>query len=221
MLAKESLVVPSLLSANFANLERDIKRIESAGATILHLDVMDGHFVPNISFGTNVVKAINATTDVILDTHLMIENPDHFLEQFRDAGSDILTVHVEACTHLYRTITRIKDLGMNAGVSINPATSLNTIEEILPFTDLILVMSVNPGFGGQKFIESSLQKIISLSKIIKEKNLTTIIEVDGGIDLSTAKEVKDAGAHYFVAGNAIFGNGNIENNYSLLTSLIK
>ena len=221
MLTRDILIVPSILAANFSNLERDIKKIESAGATILHLDVMDGHFVPNISFGPSIIKAINNTTEMILDTHLMIENPDRYLEQFRDAGADIVTVHVEACSHLHRTITQIKKLGMNVGVSINPATSLNTIENILPAVDLLLVMSVNPGFGGQKFIQSSIQKINDLSKMIIAQNLTTIIEVDGGIDLSTAKMVKDAGAHYLVAGNAIFGNGNIEQNYSQLNSRIR
>lgn len=221
MLTRDILIVPSILAANFSNLERDIKKIESAGATILHLDVMDGHFVPNISFGPSIIKAINNTTEMILDTHLMIENPDRYLEQFRDAGADIVTVHVEACSHLHRTITQIKKLGMNVGVSINPATSLNTIENILPAVDLLLVMSVNPGFGGQKFIQSSIQKINDLSKMIIAQNLTTVIEVDGGIDLSTAKMVKDAGAHYLVAGNAIFGNGNIEQNYSQLHSRIR
>ena len=215
------LIAPSLLSANFSNLERDIKRIESTGAMMIHLDVMDGHFVPNISFGPIVIKAINATTDLILDTHLMIENPDQYLEQFKDAGADILTVHVEACNHLHRTILKIKELGMNAGVSINPATSLKTIEKILPLVDLVLVMSVNPGFGGQKFIESSIQKINNLSNMISAQNLTTVIEVDGGIDLNTAKMVQDAGAHYLVAGNAIFGNRNIEHNYSQLNARIK
>jgi ribulose-phosphate 3-epimerase len=221
MLKRDILIVPSLLSADFSNIKQDIKRIESTGATILHIDVMDGHFVPNISFGPIVIKAIDASTDMILDTHLMIDNPDHYLEHFRDAGADILTVHAEACTHLHRTITKIKELGMNAGVSINPATSLTAIEEILPFVDLVLIMSVNPGFGGQKFIQPSIQKISNLSKMISTKNLSTVIEVDGGIDLNTAKIVKDAGAHYLVAGNAIFGSGNIEQNYSQLISSIK
>ena len=221
MLKKEMLIAPSLLSANFSNLDQDIKRIESTGASIIHLDVMDGHFVPNISFGPIVIKAINATTDLILDTHLMIEKPDQYLEQFKDAGADIITVHVEACNHLHRTVLKIKELGMNAGVSLNPATSLKTIEEILPHVDLVLIMSVNPGFGGQKFIDSSIQKITNLSSMISEQNLTTVIEVDGGIDLNTAKMVKDAGAHYLVAGNAIFGNRNIEHNYSQLNALIK
>lgn len=221
MLKRDVLIVPSLLAADFSNIKQDIKRIESTGATILHIDVMDGHFVPNISFGPIVIKAIDASTDMILDTHLMIENPDHYLEQFRDVGADILTVHAEACTHLHRTITRIKELGMNAGVSINPATSLKEIEEILPIIDLVLIMSVNPGFGGQKFIQSSFQKIQNLSSMIASQNLTTVIEVDGGIELNNLKMVKDAGAHYLVAGNAIFGDRNIEHNYSQLNTLLK
>ncbi|MDP1677709.1 MAG: ribulose-phosphate 3-epimerase [Bacteroidota bacterium] len=221
MLKKEILIAPSLLSANFSNLEKDIERVSAAGATVLHLDVMDGHFVPNISFGPTVIKAINTSTNLILDTHLMIENPDNYLEQFRDAGSDILTVHVEACAHLNRTISKIKELGMSAGVSLNPATPLTLIEEILPFVDLVLIMSVNPGFGGQKFIQTSIEKITNLSKMISDKNLPTIIEVDGGIDLNTIKNIKNAGAHYLVAGNAVFGNRNIEQNYKQLNSLIK
>jgi len=221
MLKKEILIAPSILSANFSNLERDIKRVESAGATVLHLDVMDGHFVPNISFGPNVIKTIKTSTKMVLDTHLMIERPDNYLEQFKDAGSDILTVHAEACTHLHRTITKIKELGMYAGVSINPATPLTALEEILSFVDLVLIMSVNPGFGGQKFIQTSIQKINSLSKMISEKKLSVIIEVDGGIDLKTAKNVKDAGAQYLVAGNAVFGNGNIEQNFTQLNSIIR
>jgi ribulose-phosphate 3-epimerase len=221
MLTRDVIIAPSVLSADFSNLERDIKRLESVNVSMLHLDVMDGHFVPNISFGPSVIKAINKTTEMILDTHLMIANPDQYLEQFRDAGSDIITVHVETCTHLHRTITKIKELGINAGVSINPATSLKAIEEILPFVDLVLIMSVNPGFGGQKFISSSIQKINTLSKMISAQNLSTIIEVDGGIDVNTVKIVKDAGTHYLVAGNAIFGNGKIEQNYSQLISLVK
>jgi ribulose-phosphate 3-epimerase len=221
MLKDDILIAPSVLAANFVNLEQDIKRVESAGATILHLDIMDGHFVPNISFGPNVVKAINKISEVILDTHLMITHPDNYLEQFKDAGSDIITVHVEACTHLNRTITRIKELGMYAGVSINPATSLVTIQEILPYVDLVLVMSVNPGFGGQKFIQSCFHKIAALSEIIKKQKLNTIIEVDGGIDITNAQLVRNAGAQYLVAGNAIFGNGDIEQNYSQLENLIK
>ncbi len=221
MLKQELLLAPSVLSANFAHLERDIKRVESSGAKILHLDVMDGHFVPNISFGPAVVKTIRGITMLPLDVHLMIEKPDQYLEQFKDAGADILTVHAEACTHLHRTVSKIKELGMNAGVSINPATSLGTIKEILPFVDLLLVMSVNPGFGGQKFIETSLAKIKSLSTMITDQKLQTVIEVDGGIDTTTIQKVIAVGAHYLVAGNAVFGNGNIETNFTHLTTLMK
>ena len=221
MLKQELLLAPSVLSANFAHLEQDIKRVESSGAKILHLDVMDGHFVPNISFGPAVVKTIRGITMLPLDVHLMIEKPDQYLEQFKDAGADILTVHAEACTHLHRTVSKIKELGMNAGVSINPATSLGTIKEIIPFVDLLLVMSVNPGFGGQKFIETSLAKIKSLSTMITDQKLQTVIEVDGGIDTTTIQKVIAVGAHYLVAGNAVFGNGNIETNFTHLTTLMK
>ncbi len=221
MLKKENIIVPSVLAANFLNLEQDIKRVESTGASILHLDVMDGHFVPNISFGPGIIKAINSITNMILDTHLMIEHPDEYLERFKDAGSDILTVHAETCTHLIQTIQKIKALGMYAGVSINPNTPLTQLEEILPSVDLVLIMSVNPGFGGQKFIQSSVQKITNLTEMINKKNLKTIIEVDGGIDFESIKNVKTAGAHYLVAGNAIFGNGDIETNFKQLNSLIK
>ncbi len=218
---KNLLIAPSVLSANFSHLEADIRRVEKAGASMLHLDVMDGHFVPNISFGPGVVRTINQFTQLPLDTHLMIESPDRYLQQFKEAGSDILTVHVEACTHLHRTVTAIQSLGMKAGVSLNPSTSLAAIEEILPFTDLILIMSVNPGFGGQSFIPTSFDKIRNLSRMIQERKLSTIIEVDGGIDAATIKSAADAGAHYLVAGNAIFGDGNIETNYQTLHTLIK
>lgn len=221
MLNQEILVVPSVLAANFAHLEEDVKRAESAKAKMLHLDIMDGHFVPNISFGPSLVKTINAVTNLPLDTHLMIENPDLFLEQFKEAGSDILTVHVEACSHLHRTVAKIRELGMKPGVSLNPATSLSTLEEILPFVDLVLIMSVNPGFGGQRFIETSVEKIIQLSAMIKEQKLSTVIEVDGGIDAATISKVINAGAQYLVAGNAVFGNGNIETNFEQLNSYTK
>lgn len=220
MLERNILIAPSILSANFADLHSDIRLAETAGAKLLHLDVMDGHFVPNITFGPGLVRTINSVTSLPLDTHLMIESPDRYLEQFRDAGSDILTVHVEACTHLHRTVMRIKELGMKAGVSLNPATPLSSVEEILPYADLVLLMTVNPGFGGQRFIESSIEKITRLSAMIKERGTGTIIEVDGGIDRSTIGRVITAGAHYLVAGNAVFGDRNIESNFKQLQSLI-
>ena len=221
MLTQEVLIAPSVLAANFSHLEEDIKRVERSGAKVLHLDVMDGHFVPNISFGPSVVHTIDNCTNLVLDTHLMIEQPDQYLEKFKQAGSDIVTVHVEVCNQLKQTVSKIKDLGMKAGVSLNPATPLSSILEILPFADLILIMSVNPGFGGQKFIEESLMKIRQLSEIIMRQNLQTIVEVDGGIDSSTIQNVIDAGAHYIVAGNAVFGDGNIEKNFTTLNSFIR
>ncbi|MDD8016776.1 MAG: ribulose-phosphate 3-epimerase [Bacteroidota bacterium] len=217
---KDKIVLPSILAANFAHLEDAITQVTKAGATMLHLDIMDGHFVPNISFGSGTVKQINSFCSLTLDTHLMIEDPDKYLEDFCNAGSDILTVHVEACRHLHRTVSKIKELGMKAGVSLNPATSLISIEEILPMVDLVLVMSVNPGFGGQKFIESSIDRVERLSALINEKKLHTVIEVDGGIDATTIVKAKNAGADYFVAGNAVFGNGKIENNFKQLLQLL-
>ncbi|MFZ4619729.1 MAG: ribulose-phosphate 3-epimerase [Bacteroidota bacterium] len=214
------LILPSILAADFSDLKHEIQRAESAGAKMFHLDVMDGHFVPNISFGPGLIRAVNSVTQLPLDTHLMIESPDRYLEQFRDAGSDILTVHVEACTHLHRTISRIKELGMKAGVSLNPATPLSQIHEILPYVDLVLIMSVNPGFGGQKFIETSIEKISQLSAIITERKLSAVIEVDGGIDKTTINRVVGCGAQYLVAGNAVFGDHNIESNFKQLQSLL-
>jgi ribulose-phosphate 3-epimerase len=218
---QKRMIVPSILSANFAHLQDDIKRVQSAGAQMLHLDIMDGHFVPNISFGPLVVAAINKFCSLPLDVHLMIEHPDKYLENFRDAGADIVTVHVEVCQHLHRTVSTIKSLGMKAGVSLNPATPITTIEEILPSVDLVLVMSVNPGFGGQKFIESSTDKVRQLRDLIKTKRLNPIIEIDGGIDVTTIKKAVEAGAEYLVAGNAVFGNGNIENNFKQLRQQIE
>ncbi len=214
------ILLPSILAANFAHLEDDIRRVESAGARMLHVDIMDGHFVPNISFGPSMVKTVDSFCSLPLDVHLMIENPDKYLQTFRNAGADILTVHVEVCPDLQRTVSAIKDLGMKAGVSLNPATPLPAIEEILPSVDLILIMSVHPGFGGQKFIEGSVSKIQQLTLSLKAKNLTPIIEVDGGIDPTTIKKVVTAGAEYLVAGNAVFGNGNIESNFKHLEELI-
>lgn len=219
-MSNRRVLLPSVLAANFAHLQEDIRRVESAGAQMLHVDIMDGHFVPNISFGPGIVKTIDNISALPLDVHLMIENPDKYLEMFRNAGADSLTVHVEACPNLHRTISAISDLGMKAGVSLNPATSLSSIDEILPLVDLVLVMSVNPGFGGQKFIEASVEKIQQLAVSLTKRNLSPIIEVDGGIDISTIKKVAAAGAEYIVAGNAIFGNANIEDNFKQLSHCI-
>jgi ribulose-phosphate 3-epimerase len=205
-----TVIAPSLLSANFANLEHDIRQCERAGVQLLHLDVMDGHFVPNITIGPPVVKSIRSTTMLPLDTHLMIEEPSRFLEAFAAAGSTGLTVHYEADRHLHRTITRIKELGMKAGVSLNPATPIEVLTEILPYCDMVLIMSVNPGFGGQSFIPTSFEKIHNLRLMIRSLNLSTLIEVDGGIDPGNASALAEAGADILVAGSAVFGQGTIE-----------
>lgn len=197
-------LAPSILSANFADLLKDIKVVENAGAEWLHIDIMDGHFVPNISFGPMVMNALNGKVDMVFDVHLMIENPDLYIKDFVDAGADIVTVHAEACPHLHRTIQLIKSFGVKAGVSLNPATSLAVIEEILPELDMVLIMSVNPGFGGQSFIENSLDKIKRLKSMIDSRNLSMDIQVDGGVKLDNVKQVLDAGATSIVAGSAVF-----------------
>lgn len=197
-------LAPSILSADFADLLKDIKVVEKAGAEWLHIDIMDGHFVPNISFGPMVMKALQGKVDMVFDVHLMIENPDLYIKDFVDAGADIVTVHAEACPHLHRTIQLIKSFGVKAGVSLNPATSLAVIEEILPELDMVLIMSVNPGFGGQSFIENSLDKIKRLKSMIDSRNLSMDIQVDGGVKLDNVKQVLDAGATSIVAGSAVF-----------------
>lgn len=202
------ILAPSILSANFANLEKEIRSVEMGGADWIHCDVMDGKFVPNITFGPVVVKAVNKITKLPVDVHLMIEKPDDFLEDFIKAGADYLTVHQEEVVHLHRTVSRIKELGAKAGVAINPATPVNSLCEILEFVDMVLVMSVNPGFGGQKFIESSIKKIRELKSIREERDLNFLIEVDGGVDTITAKKLKDAGTDVFVSGSAIFSKDN-------------
>lgn len=202
------ILAPSILAANFANLEKEIRSVEMGGADWIHCDIMDGNFVPNITFGPLVIKAVNKITKLPLDVHLMIRNPDNFLKDFVKAGADHILVHQEEVIHLHRTITRIQELGARAGVVINPATPVNTLTEILEFVDQVLVMSVNPGFGGQKFIENSLKKIRDLKSIREERNLNFLIQVDGGVDTTTAKKLKDAGADIFVSGSAIFSSDN-------------
>jgi ribulose-phosphate 3-epimerase len=198
------MVAPSLLSADFANIEKEIQRVEKCGVELLHLDVMDGHFVPNITFGPMIVEAINRCTDVPLDVHLMIENPDSFVESFVDSGADYLTVSFEACKHLHRTINLIKSFKVKAGCALNPATPFCATKPVIEELDLLLLMTVNPGFGGQKFIPSVLPKITDAKEFIQEHRLKTQIEVDGGINPQTAKLVKEAGATILVAGAAIF-----------------
>lgn len=208
-------IAPSILSANFANLLEDIKKVEQAGVDLLHIDVMDGHFVPNITIGPLVLESLKGKTRLPFDVHLMIENPDRYISDFVKAGADIITVHVEACHHIHRTIQSIKVHGIKAAVSLNPGTPLNSIEYILDDLDMVLIMSVNPGFGGQKFIPSALEKIRFLKQMIREKNLAIDIEVDGGIKLDNAREVVQAGANVLVAGSAIFHTESIEETVEL------
>jgi ribulose-phosphate 3-epimerase len=204
-----AMIAPSLLSADFANLTEEIRRIEEGGADYLHLDVMDGNYVPNITFGAPLIKSIKKISSIPFDVHLMIDKPERFIKDFVEAGADILTVHAEATTHLHRTIQEIKSYGIKAGVSLNPATPLNALEYILDDIDLVLLMSVNPGFGGQSFINSTKGKIQALRQIIDDKGLDIIIEIDGGVKLSNAKELADLGVDLLVSGSDIFGADDI------------
>jgi len=197
-------ISPSILSANFARLGEEIKSVEVAGADFIHIDVMDGRFVPNLTVGPLIVEAARSVTTLPLDVHLMIVEPDDLIPEFIKAGASIVTVHIEACPHIHRTVQRIKQLGAKAGVSLNPATPLGTIEEILEEIDLLLIMSVNPGFGGQTFIPKTLDKIRMARKMITASNLNTDLEVDGGIKAENVKQVVSAGANVLVAGSAIF-----------------
>ena len=197
-------LAPSILSADFSRLGEETAVIEKAGAHLIHVDVMDGHFVPNISYGATVMKSLLGKTKLPFDVHLMIENPDQYIEDFVTENTGYITVHQEACTHLHRTIQLIKSFGVKAGVSLNPATSLDTLEYVLEDLDMVLIMSVNPGFGGQKFINSALDKVKKLAEIRKERNLDFEIEIDGGIKLDNVKEVLEAGVDIFVAGSSVF-----------------
>ncbi len=204
-------IAPSILSADFAKLGAEIQEVEQAGADLIHVDVMDGHFVPNITLGPLVVKAIRSYTALPLDVHLMIEQPERYISAFAEAGADLISVHVEACTHVHRVIHMIKEQGKKAGVVLNPATPLASIEEILHDIDFVLIMTVNPGFGGQAFIPSTLDKIKRLRALLDEKGLKHVaIEVDGGVNEETASKVAEAGARWLVAGNAVFGQANRE-----------
>jgi ribulose-phosphate 3-epimerase len=208
MMARSTLIAPSILAADFARLADEVAAVERAGADFLHIDVMDGHFVPNLTIGPPIVAALRKVTKLPLDVHLMITNADAFIADFAEAGADYLTVHVEACPHLHRTVQSIKERGVKAGVTLNPATSLHTIEEILPEVDMVLIMSVNPGFGGQKFITSSLPKISSARVMIDRAASHALLEVDGGMKIDNVAQVLAAGADVLVAGSAIFSSQN-------------
>lgn len=201
-------IAPSILSADFLNLGWDIEMLNNSECDWIHCDVMDGSFVPNISFGFPIIKQVSKIAKKPLDVHLMIVNPDQYIQTVKDAGAYMMNVHYEACTHLHRTVSAIHDAGMKAGVTLNPHTPVSLLENILPELDLVLIMSVNPGFGGQKFIEETLSKVSKLKDMIIKRNLSTEIEVDGGINLETGKRMIDAGANILVAGNAVFGAPN-------------
>ena len=214
-------IAPSFLSADIWRVAEQITQLEQAGCQYLHLDVMDGSFVPNISFGSGIIKSIRPHTKMIFDTHLMVEEPDRFIEDYADAGADILTVHAEACRHLHRTVQHIRSLGMRPGVSLNPATPISILEEIISDIDLVLVMSVNPGFGGQKFIPGTLDKLRRLSAIRSEKQLDFILEVDGGVNAQNAGIIAGAGADLLVAGSAVFGAGDCADAYNKIVAAIQ
>ena len=199
-------IAPSILSADFARLADEVARVEAGGADLLHVDVMDGHFVPNLTVGPPIVEALRKVTKLPLDVHLMITNADAYIGEFADAGADYLTVHVEACPHLHRTIQAIKERGVKAGVTLNPATPLGSVEAILPDADLLLIMSVNPGFGGQSFIPSSLQKISQARAMIERVGSRALLEVDGGVKVENAAQIVQAGADILVSGSAIFSS---------------
>lgn len=197
-------ICPSILSADFSNLKNEINEVESAGADIIHCDIMDGNFVPNISFGAKIVSDVNKITDLPLDVHLMINNPEKYIQDFHKAGADIISVHYENNYHLDRVLNQIKDLGLKAGVVLNPATPAFVLKEVIEIADIILVMSVNPGFGGQNFIQNSLRKIREVKEMISAANSLCLIEVDGGIGLDNIREISDAGADMFVCGSSVF-----------------
>lgn len=200
------MIAPSVLAADFANLQRDIEMINHSPADWFHIDIMDGVFVPNISFGISVVEAVNRYAAKPLDVHLMIVQPERYLEAFRKAGAQVLTVHYEACPHLHRTIQQIKDLGAKAGVALNPHTPVSVLEDIIANLDLVLIMSVNPGFGGQKFIENTYKKVQQVATLIAQLGSQAIIEIDGGVDMSNAAQLHAAGAGVLVAGSAVFNS---------------
>lgn len=218
-MSKHIQIAPSILSADFSRLGEEIRAVDKAGCDIIHIDVMDGHFVPNITIGPLVVQAARAVTRKDLDVHLMITDANNYVDAFAAAGADWITVHVEACSHLHRTVSRIKELGKKAGVVLNPATSLSTLDYVLEEVDLVMLMSVNPGFGGQSFIASTLAKIWQLRQRIDAMGLSVEIEVDGGISEHTISEVAEAGANIFVAGSAVYGSNDYEQTITSLKKL--
>jgi len=213
-------IAPSILSADFSKLGAEIKSVEDAGADWIHVDVMDGHFVPNITIGPLIVEAARRSTSLPLDVHLMIENPERYIVDFAKAGADLISVQVEACVHLNRTIQMIKESGLRAGVVLNPSTPLSAIDWVLEDVDFIMIMSVNPGFGGQKFIPNSLDKIRTLRKMLQDRGLEALIEIDGGVNEKTIKDISEAGVDVFVAGSAIFKSTNYQKTISKFRGLI-
>ena len=215
-----NIIAPSMLACDFGNLYSEIEMVNNSEANWFHIDVMDGVFVPNISFGTRIMKVLKENAKKTLDVHLMIVNPDNYIENFAELGADILTVHYEACNHLHRTVQRIKDLKMKAGVAINPHTPISTLKSIIKDLDLVCIMSVNPGFGGQSFIESTYDKVKELKSLIKEQNSNAIIEIDGGVNSQNAKKLIDCGANALVAGSFVFKSENPTQTISELSSII-
>lgn len=214
------MLSPSLLSADFTNLEKEFKIMNEEKVDFIHLDIMDGNYVPNISYGPGVVKKLRPLTDILFDTHLMIERPENFIEDFVEAGSDIITIHPSTTKHLDRTLSLIKSYGKKAGLALNPGDSLDILDYNIENIDLVLIMSVNPGFGGQKFIPSALRKISEVKKLIEKRNLKTLIEVDGGIKLGNAKDVLDAGADILVSGSGIFEKGRTRENIKAFKEIL-
>lgn len=214
------MLSPSLLSADFTNLEKEFKILNEEKVDFIHLDIMDGNYVPNISYGPGVVKKLRPLTDILFDTHLMIERPENFIEEFVKAGSDIITIHPSTTKHLDRTLSLIKSYGKKAGLALNPGDSLDILDYNIENIDLVLIMSVNPGFGGQKFIPSALRKISEVKKLIEKRNLKTLIEVDGGIKLDNAKDVLDAGADILVSGSGIFEKGRTRENIKAFKEIL-
>lgn len=214
------MLSPSLLSADFTNLEKEFKILNEEKVDFIHLDIMDGNYVPNISYGPGVVKKLRPLTDILFDTHLMIESPENFIEEFVKAGSDIISIHPSTTKHLDRTLSLIKSYGKKAGLALNPGDSLDILDYNIENIDLVLIMSVNPGFGGQKFIPSALRKISEVKKLIEKRNLKTLIEVDGGIKLGNAKDVLDAGADILVSGSGIFEKGRTRENIKAFKEIL-